>query len=258
MQKINEGKSISAVIVTKNEEENIKDCLESIKWVDEIVIVDDFSTDKTRGIAIDYGARVYQKKWRGYSRTKNYAVSLARGPWILLIDADEVLSKGLKEEILHELGNDNNEVYRILIAEFLMGRDINGNSGEGMIRLFRKGSGRFMGEVHEKFSIDRIKVKKMRTLRNPLFHDRKRTIERLISKIDKYSSIEAEGLYKKGFRPGIIKILFSPPIYFFRSYIIERRFLKGKPGLVYSTLMSYYVFLNLAKTKEMDMKNEKG
>ncbi len=145
---------ISVAIITKDEEHNIRDCLESVRWADEVVVVDNGSTDDTLKICREYRAQVYEEEWKGYSGQKNSAIGKARNEWVLSLDADERVTPDLCEEIAGALdGNPSVDGYFIARKNFFLGRWIKhcGWYPDFNLRLFRKGRGRFAERiVHEK------------------------------------------------------------------------------------------------------------
>ncbi len=190
---------ISCVIITYNEEENLAECLKSVSWCDEIIVVDSGSTDKTVEIAEKFGAKVFKKNFTGYGEQKQYAVSLASNDWIFSIDADEVVSNELKKNILNRFSSklnlpDGFLMHRRLIflgKEFKYGRE----SKELILRLFNKQSGSFnSAKVHETVEL-KGRVEKLDGI---LFHNSYKNLEQYFQKFNDYTSKAADELFKKG------------------------------------------------------------
>lgn len=242
---------LSVAIITYNEEEEIKDCLESVKWADEIVVVDSFSTDKTLDICRQYTNKVFQHEWSGYSNQKNYAINVTTNPWILILDADERVSERLTKEIKEILDKDLGvDGYYIPRKSYFLGRWIRygGWYPDYSIRLFRKDKGRFeQREVHESVRINGKTAK----LKNHLEHYTYRNLSEYIQRMDRYSTLAAMEMIGEGRRSGPRNILFRPILTFFRMYILKQGFREGIYGLLISVLYSYYTFLKYAKLWEM-------
>ncbi|MEJ2196144.1 MAG: glycosyltransferase family 2 protein [Ignavibacteriaceae bacterium] len=211
---------ISCVIITLNEEENIRRSLTAVNWCDEIIVVDSGSTDKTVDICKESGCKVYHKDFDGYGEQKRYAVSLAKNDWVLNIDADEVVSNELKTEIEKIFGNEKINyngfaLRRMLIflgKKFKHGKE----SKEYYIRLFNKKFGDFSKDNFTKFN--------------------SYTTKAATALIDKG---------KTGRSPVVIVIGF--PVYFFKNYIINRNFLNGVPGFLWALFSSLYPVIKYFK-----------
>lgn len=242
---------LSVAIITYNEEEEIKDCLESVKWADEIVVVDSFSTDKTLDICHQYTNKVFQHEWSGYSNQKNYAINVTTNPWILILDADERVSERLTKEIKEILDKDLGiDGYYIPRKSYFLGRWIRygGWYPDYSIRLFRKDKGRFeQREVHESVRINGKTAK----LKNHLEHYTYRNLSEYIQRMDRYSTLAAMEMVGEGRRSGPRNILFRPILTFFRMYILKQGFREGIYGLLLAVLYSYYTFLKYVKLWEM-------
>lgn len=242
---------LSVAIITYNEEEEIKDCLESVKWADEIVVVDSFSTDKTVDICRQYTNKVFQHEWSGYSNQKNYAINVTTNPWILILDADERVSERLTKEIKEILDKDLGiDGYYIPRKSYFLGRWIRygGWYPDYSIRLFRKDKGRFeQREVHESVRINGKTAK----LKNHLEHYTYRNLSEYIQRMDRYSTLAAMEMVGEGRRSGPRNILFRPILTFFRMYILKQGFREGIYGLLLAVLYSYYTFLKYVKLWEM-------
>ncbi len=246
---------LSVTIITYNEEKNIRDCLNSVKWADEIVVVDSFSTDKTIEICREYTDRVYQNKWHGFVEQKNLTLSKASNNWVLSIDADERISDELREEIRGLLNNSLKfDGYYIPRKTFYVKKWILhcGWYPDYKIRLFKKDNGRWEGTggtaIHESVKVDG----KTGYLNGDILHYSFPTISSHLKTINSFTSISAMENFKKGKKAGILSILFRPLFNFFKMYILKQGFLDGLPGLIVSILSSYHVFIKYTKMWEME------
>ncbi len=243
---------ISACIITYNEEDRIEPAIKSLEGVvDEIIVVDAFSTDKTPQIVQSYGVRFFQRRWEGYSSQKNFAISQAKYPWILSIDADERLSQGLKEEILKIKENEPDfDGFSFKRKTFYLGKWIK-HSGwypDKKIRLFRKNSAYWEGDfVHEKL----VFKGKVKDLKGDLLHYSYRNLSDHILRIERYATLSADKMFMEGRRSNYLKIFFLPLFTFLRDFIFRAGFLDGTHGLIISFFSSFYVFLKFAKLFEL-------
>ena len=226
-------KKISATIITLNEEDKIRRCLESLKEVaDEIIVVDSLSTDKTRSICEEFGVKFIEQKWLGYSEQKNLANRLASHDWILSIDADEALSDELKESII-EIKNsdtDSDTVYSFNRLNNYCGKWIHhgGFYPDKKIRIWNRNIGKWEGIVHEviKFS---VKVKEIR-LKGDLLHYSYSKPEDFEKQVFKFAELRAQHYFDKGKKnAGLLKVV-SPIYFFIQHYFFRLGFLDGKEG----------------------------
>lgn len=249
---------ITIAIITKNEERNIRDCLESVKWADEIVVVDNGSTDHTLSICKEYGARVFQEEWKGYSGQKNSAIEKAGNEWVLNLDADERVSPELRQEMQKCL-EENQDVdgYWIPRKNFFLGRWIRycGWYPDLNLRLFRRSRGRF-GEraVHERVEVQG----KTLTLTQPLIHETYRSLSDFFQRMDRYSSLAAGEMLREGRKFRSIDPVFRPPFTFLQMYVLRAGFLEGYLGMVLSVLYSYYTFAKYIKLRELKKNDNPG
>lgn len=247
---------LSVCIITGNEEENIRRCLESVKWADEIVVVDSFSRDRTVEIAREYTDRIYQHRWMGYIGQKAIARNLARGRWILFVDADEAVSPELRAEILDEFRRgvpDGVAGFSFPRQVWFLHRWIRHGDWypDTKLRLFRKERGRCCGiEPHERIEVDG----EVRHLPSPLYHYTYDDIEDQLSTMNRFTSIGAASA-AKGRRRSRLFILwgmfFHPPFRFFRCYFMKRGFLDGLAGLVIARTIAFGTFVKYAKLWEL-------
>ena len=243
---------ISVIIITKDEEKNIHDCLKSVDWADEIIVVDSESTDRTVELAKQFTDKIFIRKWEGYVPQKRYALSLATNDWILSVDADERITPELKEEILN-LSPADFSGFRIRRKNFLLKKEITscGWEKDYQLRLMRKDKSSFSDRlVHEKFIVDG----KVGMLNSPMLHFTFSSFAEYFSKINHYSSLKAEELIEKKKRVGAWTIFSHTFAAFFAFFIIKRGFKDGIYGLIISLLHSVSTMMNYIKLWELQNK----
>lgn len=240
---------ISVTIITLNEEANIRDCLESVRWADEIIVSDSGSADRTVEICREYGAKVSIDAWQGFGKQKNLCGDKARNKWILNIDADERVTPELREEISRTVDGDK-AGYFIPRKNYFGDKWIK-HSGwypDHNLRLYRKDLGRFLDRyVHESVAVNGPKG----YLKNPMVHRTYRDVSDYLARMEKYSTLAAEEMLNTGKNAGIIDILLRPPFTFFKMLILKRGFLDGTAGVILSILYSSYTLAKYAKLWEM-------
>ena len=246
---------ISACVMTFNSEDLIEDCLKNIKWADEIIVVDSFSTDKTVEICRKYTNKVYQRKWPGFKDQSNYTMSLAKYKWILFMDADERLTPELYNEIQSYL-NDNSNIwdgFYLPRRTFYLGRWINHGDWYPAydLRLYKKSKGKWIREPHARIELNG----KEKYLKNDMLHYTYRNLSHQIDTIDNYTSMSAAELKKNGAKFILLHLLFRPLFRFIRGYFFKCGFLDGVPGLISALTTSFYVFMKYAKLWEMRIKD---
>lgn len=244
--------TLSVCVICFNEERNIRRCLESATWADEIIVVDSMSQDRTAEIAREYTDKVYQQAWPGYVEQKNFALSKAKGNWILSIDADEEISQGLKDEIRKEIEKeDAKDGYRIPRLSFYQGRWIkhSGFYPDRQLRLFRRNRGYWVGKrVHEMIHVNG----KVALLRNNLLHyPYKGTISGQLKTVDKFSTLLAENMYEEGKRYHLFFLLMRPFFKFTEMYFIKLGFLDGIAGFIIALTSAYAMFVRYVKLREL-------
>lgn len=241
---------ISLVVVTLNEEANIVRCLESVRFADEIIVVDSHSVDRTLELARRFTSKVYETDFKGYGRLKREAVERATGDWVLSIDADETVSPELANEIVKVVnGRGDCSAYLMPRKSYFLGRWIahGGWYPDYVLRLFRKGAGGFTDSlVHEHVSV-KGKVGKLKHL---LVHYSDPDLKHYLWKLDRFTSLSAQSLYDRGRRTGLVDLVFRPPFMFLKMYLVKRGFLDGIQGLILSLLSSVHVLIKYVKLWE--------
>lgn len=240
---------ISVTVITKNEENNISDCLKSVAWADEIIIVDSESTDSTIELAKHFTDKIFIRKWEGYVPQKRYALSLAVNEWILSLDADERITPELKDEIIN-LSPSDYCGFKIRRKNFLMKKVITscGWEKDYQLRLFKKNKADLNDRlVHEKFIVDG----KVGTLTNPMLHYTFSSFKEYFEKINNYTSLKAEELFSKKKKVGGWTIFSHTVSAFFAFFFIRRGFKDGVYGLIISLLHSVSTMVNYIKLWEL-------
>ncbi|MCI0435230.1 MAG: glycosyltransferase family 2 protein [Gemmatimonadetes bacterium] len=240
---------VSLCVVAMNEEDRIEACLRSADFVDERILVDSHSTDRTREIAASLGARVIERDWAGYVAQKNFAIDQATHDWVLVLDADEWLAPEARAVVLAALERhqavDGFELNRRTRA---LGRWIRhgGWYPDRKLRLFRRSLGRFHGtDPH-----DRVRVEgRVEAIAADILHEPYRSISDHLRTIDAYTTIAARQKRVLGQKARLIDITLRPLGKFVRMYVLERGFLDGLAGFVLAITGAYYVFLKYVKLR---------
>ena len=238
---------VSVIIITKNESANIRACIESVRWADEIIVVDSGSSDDTTEICRELGAQVYEHDWPGFGAQKNRALSYATHEWVFSIDADERVVPGLFAEIEKVLNDpDGHVAFRVPRLSSFCGRFMH-HSGwypDYVTRLFRRGTARFSDDlVHERLIVDGSVGK----LRQPLLHETFRDLEELLTKINQYSTAGATMLHEKKKTASLKKAVGHAAWAFCRTYILRAGFLDGREGLMLAISTAEGTYYRYAK-----------
>lgn len=245
------SKRLSVVIITHNEEDNIRECLESVKWADEIIVVDSNSSDRTEEICRDYGVNFIQEPWKGFALQKNSAVGKATQEWILSLDADERVTLELKNEIMAVLSSAHpKDGYYIARKNYFLGRWIRrcGWYPDYTLRLFQKGKGLFGArEVHEAVELKGVSG----NLQHPMEHYTYKSLSDFMVRLDRYSTLAAQELLKENRKYGMLHIIFRPLYTFINMYLMRLGFLEGYYGFIISGLYAFYTFLKYIKLREL-------
>jgi len=235
---------LSVAIICKNEESRIKRCLESVSWVDEIVVVDSGSTDKTLEIVSEFTDKIFiNADWPGFGLQKRLAVDKATNNWVLALDSDEVVSEELKNEIVKCLQSaDEKTVFRLNRLTYFCNKFIyhSGWHPDKIVRLFNKKHYQYNdASIHE--SVNCKEAKKI-DLKGKLFHYTFESLEKYIDKRNSYAKAWAESQFKKGKKASVIKILFHTLFAFIRHYILRLGVLDGYHGFLISVIQMQYTF----------------
>ena len=251
------AEKITACVITFNEHRNIERCLDSLKWADEIVVLDSFSTDDTVEVARRYTDKVSQHKWMGYIGQKKLAKNMATSPWVMFVDADEEVSDELRTEIetwFEKPIPEDIDAFEFPRLVRYLGRWIRHGDWypDVKLRLFRRDRGQCGGQEPH----DRVFVPgRICRLKGDLHHYTYRGIEDQIATLNKFSSISAEGNDCAPVGHCIFGLLFHPPFRFLRSYFFRRGFLDGIPGLIVATSVAFGTFCKYAKRWEKGLKD---
>jgi glycosyltransferase involved in cell wall biosynthesis len=233
---------ITGTIITRNEEDRIAAAIASLSCCDEVVVVDSGSTDKTREIAEQCGARVFVREWDGYSKQKNFAAEKATHDWILSLDADERLSIELANEIKLWTPAENETARSMPRRAFYLGSWI-GHSGwypDRKMRLYDRRRTRWVGDfVHEKLDVNAG----VETFTGDLLHFPYHDWQDHLRRIDRYTELAANGARASGKRGSIIRLILGPPVTFLQTLVVRLGFLDGWRGALIAFAAARYVFL---------------
>ena len=236
--------NISAVIITKNEENNIGQCIDALLWADEIVVVDAFSSDRTVEICKKYTKKIFTNDFIDFSSQKNYALSKSANDWILFVDADEKITPELREEI-SALRADDCEGYYIPRKNMIFGRYMKygGHQRDLQLRLFRKSRSHFEGPVHERAVVDG----RVKPLHGYIEHYSTKSLSDYCKKLNYYTGMEAKMMAEEGMKFSAFQALAKPAGKFIYQYIIQQGFRDGREGFIYYSLSAFYIFLKQIK-----------
>lgn len=238
---------LSVIIITKNEQAHIAECIQSVSFADEIIVLDSGSTDDTCTLARDLGAQVYHTThWPGFGVQKNKALDLATMPWVLSIDADERVPPTLAKEIQRVMQNPTADAYTVARLSCFAGRWIR-HSGwwpDRLVRLFKREQGRFKEVlVHESVVVQGS----TQHLGGYLVHYPYDSLETLIAKTNHYSTAAAQQLHDKGRTISMVGIMLKAAWTFVRIYILRRGFLDGKQGFILAGVAAAGSFFRYSK-----------
>lgn len=250
--------ALSVVVLTKNEEANIRECLESVSWADEIIVIDDESTDATREIAREFASKIIVRKMHGFGAQRQAGIEEAGGEWILFLDADERVPYELKQEMQAILAGRSAgfDGFAFVKKTFYLGKEIKYCGWSAPVpRFFKKSKGRSDQKmVHEEIIVDGP----VGSLKHCVLHYSYTSIFQHIEKMNKYTEYDATELYAKGVRINLLNFgwcwFVKPAIAFARKYVLQKGFLDGKEGLLISVFTAWVVFLHYVKVWEMQKK----
>ena len=251
---------ISATIITFNEAENIRAACESVSWADEVLVVDSRSTDATREIARDCGARVIERDWPGFAAQKQFAADAASHEWVFSLDADERVTEELRASVLNlrDAAGESSlaDGYRVARRSFYMGRWIRGGGWypDHQLRFYRRAKGRWEGAyIHE--SVKMSEGSRTGTLAGDLLHYSVRDAahhHRMIG--ERYAPLAARQMFEAGLRTTSLKVATAAPSAFIRGFILKGGFRDGLAGLAIARFAAHHAFLKHLMLWEMQNK----
>lgn len=239
--------SITVVILTKSEKHNILECLKSVFWCDEIIVIDDNSSDKTLELVKEFKHKDLKVSTHplenDFSKQRNFGLEKAKGEWVLFVDADERVSESLSSEIKNQKSKAKNNFdgFYLKRTDYMWGKELkHGETGNiKLLRLAKKGSGVWEGKVHEEW-----KVKgDVGELKNYLVHYPHKSLEEFLKEINFYTDLRSQELYNRGERVNFLSIIIYPLGKFIQNYFIKLGILDGMEGLIFAITMSFHSFL---------------
>lgn len=245
----------SVVIIARNAATQLAACLESAAFADELLVVDSGSSDGTAELAAGRGARVLQHEWLGFGAQKQFAVQAARHDWVLCLDADERVSEPLRASILAALAAPTAAAYAMARCNRFMGRWLRHGEGypDWSLRLFDRRRARWSDDaVHEKVLTDAPAAR----IAGDLLHDSAETLAGYLDKQNRYTSLQAEALFRAGRRAGVAQLVLSPLLRFAKFYFLRLGFLDGLPGLVHILIGCQNSFAKYAKMLDLQARKQ--
>lgn len=246
--------SISVIVITKNEEQNIAACLDCVTWADEIIVIDSFSDDQTVPIARQYTSQVIQKAWPGMVGTqRNVGLDLAQSEWLLFLDADERVTDELRDEILHLISSDNPQPVGgdVPRKNFFFGRWIRSSYPNYTRRFLKKGAGRYNDDPGKGFDALVLGSGTVHKFKAPLLHLTGESLQQRVRKLDFDSSLQANEKFRAGQHAGWKEVILNPLHAFIRLYLLKGGFRDGIRGFIYACLQSFSTFMKYAKLWEL-------
>lgn len=237
---------ITAIVLTHNDEERIVDCLENLSFCDELVIIDDKSTDRTVEICKQFTDKVYTRALsNNFASQRNYALNFVTNEWVLFVDSDELVSKELSKEIISAMSSSQVNGYYIKRIDKMWGKTMHfGEVGDvSLLRLARKKAGKWRGHVHETWKING----NTKMLTHPLIHVPHENVSEFLKEIDEYSTLRAKQLHEEGVKTNFFEIIAYPLAKFLRNYFFKKGYKDGVAGFIYAVMMSFHSFLARGK-----------
>ena len=243
---------LTVLLPTYNCSQYIRKTLDSIKWADEIIVIDSFSDDDTIQVAKDYGAKVFQHKYINSAKQKNWALQHCTHSWVFQIDSDEQLESGVEQIIRKAINDANEDIYcfKMPRKNHVLEKWVKygGLYPDWEYRLFRKEHGKWWNrEVHSRIIVSG----KIKELKTPLLHFGMPNISKQISNLDRYTRYEADELQKKHIQFSFIKWILGPLFIFFKRYIFLQGFRDGWRGFFLAVYASFYIFVSHTKLLEI-------
>ena len=243
---------VSAYVIAYNDEPNMRACLESVAWADELIVVDSHSTDATEKISREFTDKVYQHVFKGFGRLRNEAVAHTSHDWVFSLDTDERATPELRDEIVNVLGRGPKaDAYFVPRRNYFLGRWIRQAGWYPDYRqpqLFHKGRFRYRDQaVHEGFEVrGKVGYLKEHVVQYPF-----RDVDHYLEKMDRYADLMARRMADEGRRFHVHQLLTHPFFTFFKMYLWRRGLLEGMPGLILAGLYAYYAFVKYARLWEL-------
>ena len=240
---------LSVAIITLNAASQLEECLKSIDFVDDIVVIDSGSTDDTQALAMRYGARVIDQDWLGFGPQKQFAVDSAVHDWVLCLDADERVSPELQTSIKNALENPSTGSFRFPRCNRFLGRYLKHGEGypDWSLRLFDRRQARWSDDaVHEKVETE----SPVGELQGDLLHDSAESLSSYLTKQNRYTSLAAEMALAAGKRATFGRLALSPIIRFIKFYFVRQGFRDGLPGLIHISIGCFNSFIKYSKMLE--------
>jgi len=248
---------LSVIIPCYNEEKNIRGCLESVTWADEILVVDSFSTDRTLDIAREYTDRILQHEYVNSAAQKNWTIPQARHDWVLIVDSDERVTPELRGEITALLAHaPRRDGYWIKRKNFLFGKEVrhSGWGGDSVLRLFRKDLGRYQEKrVHAEVELANTDV-----LSGYLEHVSVSSMTDWVNKINRYSSWKARDKFERRTKAPVAHMILRPPLRFVKDYVFRLGVLDGWRGFLISSLSAFAELVMASKIVQFTFESRKS
>lgn len=244
----------SVVLIALNAASQLRACLESARFADEIILVDSGSTDATVALAEEFGARVVQQAWLGFGPQKQFAVEQAAHDWVLCLDADERVTAELQASIAATLQAPQHVAYRFARRNRFLGRYLRHGEGypDWSLRLFDRRHARWSDDaVHEKVQVEELVGELVGELAGDLLHDSAETLNAYLGKQNRYTTLAAESAFESGRRATTTQVVLSPLVRFVKFYILRRGFLDGLPGFIHILIGCFNSFSKYAKLIEL-------
>lgn len=247
---------LSVVVITYNEERKLRRCLEPVTWADELIVVDSFSTDRTVEIAREYTDSVYLNPWGGFAAQRTFGMEHATGNWVLFLDADEYVTDELNARIESILAEgtpyDGFKFHRV---EHFLGHPLRYGTLNPSYqpRMLRRGKGCWVGGAHAHIEVE----DELGILHEDLYHDCHNTISDFITRIDSYTTVDAEGRFAAGQLVSQARLILSPLGMCWKCLVVKHGYRDGFPGLLFSICMGIYSFLRLVKVWQLNQAHER-
>jgi glycosyltransferase involved in cell wall biosynthesis len=240
---------ISSIVLSHNDENVIAKTIQSLKWCDEIILLDDYSSDKTCEIAKKHAGSVFQRHVDGdFASQRNFGLSKAKYDWVLFVDSDEIVTEDLHKEITKAIQGESVGYY-LKRVDYMWGKAFKyGETGSvRLLRLAKKDAGKWERPVHEVWNVNG----NTGVLDNPILHYPHPTVAQFLEEINIYSTLNADYLYTQNVHVSVWQIIGYPVAKFFRNYLLHAGFLDGTRGVILALMMSFHSFLTRAKLYQL-------